>query len=115
MSSESSESSEEDEDDLLEELELDFRYIDFNIFGESSTSDESDNDEVHANRIQCIQRMVPFYENRMDIFFQFFHDVQLVQCFRFNREGIKYVTGMLWRNVGNIYRNYNMHVLFQTY
>ena len=54
-------SSEEDEDDLLEELELDFRYIDFNIFGESSTSDEIDNDEFHANRIQCIQQMVPFY------------------------------------------------------
>ena len=80
---------------LLDQMLLDFQYIDFNFDEEFSGSDsESDSDDINANYRERINRMNPYYSSRMDIFFTYFHDDQLIQTFRFNRVGIQYITGI---------------------
>ena len=76
---------------LLDEVLLAFKFIDCDF---DECSDTSDSEDDRLNRRERVQRMIPFYEDRMDIFFEYFDDIQLVQAFRFNRSGIKYITGM---------------------
>lgn len=76
---------------LLDEVLLAFKFIDGDF---DECSDTSDSEDDRLNRRERVQRMIPFYEDRMDIFFEYFDDIQLIQAFRFNRSGIKYITGM---------------------
>ena len=76
---------------LLDEVLLAFKFIDCDF---DECSDTSDSEDDRLNRRERVQRTIPFYEDRMDIFFEYFDDIQLVQAFRFNRSGIKYITGM---------------------
>jgi hypothetical protein len=76
---------------LLDEVLLGFKFIDCDL---DECNDTSDSEDDRLNRRERVQRMIAFYEDRIDIFFEYFDDIQLIQAFRFNRSGIKYITGM---------------------
>ena len=76
-----------------------FEFLDFlHEFGtandrrhESETESETEN-ETEGNVNYPINRLVPFYERRKDIF-DMFNDEQIVRTFRFDKQAILYITG----------------------
>jgi len=78
-----------------------FEFLDFlHEFGtandrrhESETESETEN-ETEGNVNYPINRLVPFYERRKDIF-DMFNDEQIVRTFRFDKQAILYITGLV--------------------
>jgi len=60
---------------------------------ESETENETEN-ETEGNVNYPINRFVPFYERRKDIF-DMFNDEQIVRTFRFDKQAILYITGLV--------------------
>ncbi len=73
---------------LLEELEEDLSFL-------TTDDDSGESDDSLANRrkrISSIERLIPFYKRRKDIF-SLFDDQRLIATFRFDKASIIYITG----------------------
>ena len=83
-----SDSSDNSDDDLFELLDF------LHDFGAANDRrHESETESETEGNINCpINRLVPFYERRKDIF-DMFNDEQIVRTFRFDKQAILYITG----------------------
>jgi len=78
------------DDDLLEFVE----FLD-DLATEADQEHENDTESETEGNVNCpINRLMPFYERRKDIF-DMFDDEQVVRTFRFDKQTIFYITGLV--------------------
>ena len=77
------------DDDLLEFVE----FLD-DLATEADQEHENDTESETEGNVNCpINRLMPYYQRRKDIF-DMFNDEQIVRTFRFDKQTIFYITGI---------------------
>ena len=72
------------------------RHLDLlNEVSNSDNESDANEDELYERRIEVRWRMVPFYRQRVDIFY-LFDDNQIYKVFRFDKTSIWYIEGILY-------------------